>query len=84
VWGEALGRVFATPDTHGGQPADAALEVVCVRLGSPAWDGVEMPAPEKVVPRGWPTLYMFENGFLFSCVASLSLSGSRDLAQRFG
>ena len=38
-WGEALGRVFSTPDTHGGLPADGPLSCICVRIGSPGWDG---------------------------------------------
>ena len=38
-WGEALGRVFSTPDTHGGLPADGRLSCICVRIGSPGWDG---------------------------------------------
>ena len=47
-WGEALGRVFSTPDARGGLPADGALSAICVRLGSPRWD------PEADPPEGLP------------------------------
>lgn len=53
-WGEALARVFSTPDTHGGQPQDGPLSCICVRLGSPRWDpAAEMPPPDRLHEPHW-------------------------------
>jgi NAD+ dependent glucose-6-phosphate dehydrogenase len=53
-WGEALARVFSTPDNHGGQPTDGTLSCVCVRLGSPRWDPTtDMPAADKLSEPHW-------------------------------